>query len=174
MTDFPDVRRAQRADQDRVGRLWNDFLREQEAMDDRLSVADDALERWHNDFPMWLDDDTRRLYVAAPNDTIEGFAMAHRTGPPPIYEPMQEVYLDELYVVPDARRQGVGRQLVGAVRHWAEQLPAGRLRLQMMTANETARAFWEALGAHAFSTSMTIELDTDAEAETPERRRIGF
>ncbi len=173
MTDFPDVRRAQRADQDRIGTLWRAFLREQEALDDRLTVAEDALERWHNDFPMWLDDETRRIYVATSDGSIQGFATAHRTGPPPIYAPAHEVYLDELFVVPEVRRQGLGRQLVRAVRHWAEQLPATRIRLQTMSANETAQAFWEALGARTFSMALTLELEAESES-TPQRRRIGF
>lgn len=174
MTDFPDVRRAQRDDQERLGTLWRAFLDEQAALDDRLDIADDALERWHNDFPMWLDDETRRIYVARADGAIQGFATAHRTGPPPIYAPAHEVYLDELYVVPEARRQGLGRQLVQAVQHWAEQLPAARIRLQMMSANDAANAFWEALGATPFSTSMTMELDAEPDASTPQRRRIGF
>lgn len=173
MSDFPDVRRARREEQERIGTLWLDFLNGQAALDPRLDIADDALERWTNDFPVWLDDETRRIYVAAPDDAIQGIATAHRSGPPPIYAPVDEVYLDELYVVPDARRRGLGTQLVCAVRHWAETVSARRVRFQTMAANESAQVFWKRVGAEPFSTAMTLELNS---SETPpsSESRIGF
>lgn len=196
MPDFPDVRRARREEQERIGALWMAFLKEQADLDPRIDVADDALERWRNDFPVWLDDETRRIYVAAPEggtrrkgadreethpghqgahqeETIQGFAMAHRSGPPPIYAAVDEVYLDELYVVPEHRREGLGTQLVHAIRHWAEAISAQRLRLQTMAANEDAQAFWQQVGARPFSTSMTLEFDSRGE-RPPDTPRLGF
>lgn len=189
--DIPHVRRAAKRDADAVAPLWRALLDEQAAADARLAVADDALTRWHNDFPLWLDDGTRLVLVAtdAADDAsaedagvegagaaVVGFAMAHRTAPPPIYAPAAEVFLDELYVAPDARRRGLGTQLVAAVRAWADDLAADRLRLRVLTANAAGQAFWEAQGAAPFSTTRTLELEGAAEDEqdTKPRRRLGF
>lgn len=175
MADFPDVRRAQRDDQDRVGTLWIDFLNEQAALDDRFAIADDALERWTNDYAVWLSDETQAIFVAEQDGAVEGFATAHRWGPPPIYAASSEVYLDELYVAPAARRHGLGTQLVRAVRHWAESVGAGRIRLQTMTANDAARSFWAALDAAPFTTTLTMELDAPAAgSDDASSRTIGF
>jgi GNAT superfamily N-acetyltransferase len=175
MAQFPDVYRAQRDEQERIGALWIDFLNEQAALDDRFAVADDALERWNNDYPVWLTDTTQAIFVAKHEGRIEGFATAHRWGPPPIYAESSEVYLDELYVTPAARRQTLGTQLVRAVHHWAASVGATRMRLQMMTANPKAQAFWSSLGATPFTTTMTM--DVDAPAATPgeeSSQQIGF
>jgi GNAT superfamily N-acetyltransferase len=185
--DTPHVRRATKRDAAQVAPLWRALLDEQAAADARLAVADDALDRWHNDFPLWLDDGTRLVLVATDADAageedaagdapVVGFAMAHRTAPAPIYAPASEVFLDELYVAPDARRRGLGTQLVAAVRAWADDLAADRLRLRVLTANAAGQAFWEAQRATPFSTTRTLELEGAAEDEqdTKPRRRLGF
>ena len=172
------LRRAEKRDRDRVADLWAAFLEEQAALDSRFQLADDARERFENDFPVWIDDETQRTFVVeekkAEAGTLVGFATAHRWGPPPIYAEASEVFVDEFYVVPEARRAGVGRRLAGALRDWAEELNADRLRLRVVHANEDGQAFWEAVGGKPFSMTMTVELDREGAAEEPEERRIGF
>jgi GNAT superfamily N-acetyltransferase len=174
-TDGARIRRATTKDADRIGELWLDLLHEQAGHDARIGVADDALERWRNDFPMWLDDETRRLFVAEVDGTIEGFASAHRWGPPPIYAESEEVYLDEVYVAPDARRRGLGSALVDAVRTWAEGLGAERVRLQVLAENDSGNRFWEGHEAVPLVVTRTIEC-TPAEdaAEDEGSKKIGF
>ena len=176
MSSFPAVRRAQQADQERLGTLWIAFMNEQAQWDERLVVAEDARERWDNDFPIWLTDETQAFFVAEPNGgAIEGFATAHRWGPPPIYAATSEVYLDELYVAPGARRDGLGTQLMYAVHDWAETVGAARIRLQALTANTNAAGFWDRWGARPLSVTRTVELDR-ADADTPDTstRSMGF
>lgn len=171
----PDVRRAQPVDQPAVGDLWADLLTDQEELDDRFGVAEDARERWENDFPMWLEDETYRVYVAEQDDKIVGFATAHRWGPPPIYAESSEVYLDELYVRPEERRAGFGTQLVDAVRTWGDRIGARRTRLSVLHANEAARAFWESQEAQPLTVTYTIEGSTASEtAEDEGSKKIGF
>ena len=171
---YPDVRRAQSDDQTTVGDLWVQLLREQDELDDRFGVADNARERWDNDFPQWLDDETYRIYVAEADDEIVGFASAHRWGPPPIYEESSEVYLDELYVRPEDRRQGLGTQLVHAVWDWTDRIGARRLRLNVLAANDTALDFWATQDARPLTTTLTIEGQAAGEEDDEGSKKIGF
>lgn len=172
------IRRAQKRDREQLGALWMALLEEQAGLDPRFQVAGDALERWTNDFPVWLADETYRLFVAERGDALLGFATAERWGPPPIYEAAEEVYLNELYVVPGARRQSVGGQLAEAVRAWAASLEAERIRLGVLAANAAGQAFWKREGAETFTTTLTLELDgpkRDTAADARQRAsRIGF
>jgi GNAT superfamily N-acetyltransferase len=187
------IRPARERDAAAVGRLWLDLLEAQAALDERMGVADDALERWRNDFPMWLRDDTRRIIVAEATGeakagegtgsegttAIHGFASAHRWGPAPVYRDAPEVFLDELYVRPAARRQGIGSRLVAAVTDWADEGDAHRIRLRVLDANEEGRAFWEAQDAVAFTHTLTLERPHDdetkgQEAESEGSKKIGF
>lgn len=170
------MRQAQRADQEAVVELWTQLLETQADHDDRIGIAEDARERWENDFPMWLDEDTSRLFVAENEDgTIVGFAAARRWGPAPIYKESSEVYLDELFVLPDHRRQGYGSQLVHAVRQWADRLGAQRVRLRVLTSNADGRAFWAAQDAIPLSMTLTIESDAPQDGSSDEgSKKIGF
>ena len=175
--NYPDVRQAQEADQEAVGALWKQLLDEQSDLDDRMGVAEDALDRWHNDYPVWLEDETARIYVAEDEEgEVVGFAAARRWGPPPIYEESSEVYLDELYVRPDSRRSGYGTQLVHAVRDWSDQVGAQRIRLRVLTANQNGRSFWAAQEAIPLSMTFTIEGETSSEESPPDEgsKKIGF
>lgn len=173
--EYPNVRRAQRTDQETVGELWMQLLDEQAALDDRFGVADDALERWKNDFPMWLDEETSRLYVAEDAGEVLGFVTARRWGPPPIYADSSEVYLEELFVHPEARRQGFGTQLVHAVVDWTDRLGAERVRLNVLTANNAARAFWAAQEAIPMTMTFTIERSPEGDRQADEgSKKIGF
>ena len=171
---YPDVRRAQPEDQAPVGDLWVRLLDEQDELEDRFGLADDARERWDNDFSLWLDDETYRVYVAERDDEIVGFATAHRWGPPPIYEESSEVYLDELYVRPDDRRGGIGTQLVDAVSDWTDRIGARRIRLNVLSANEDARAFWAAQDAVPLNLTFTIERTGREDEEDEGSKKIGF
>lgn len=176
---YPDVRRAHSDDQAAVGDLWMQLLEEQSALDDRFGVSEDARDRWDHDFPTWLDDETYRVFVAEDDGEIVGFATVHRWGPPPIYEESSEVYLDELYVRPATRREGFGTQLVAAVQDWTDRIGARRIRLNVLAANEDARAFWAAQDARPLTMTLTMEREGATTKESPEEddegsKKIGF
>lgn len=169
------IRRASETDQQAIRALWSALLDEQAALDDRMDVADDAEERWDNDFPMWIEDETRRLFVAE-TEAIVGFVSARRWGPPPIYREQEEVFLDELYVRPDARRAGAGTALVSAVQEWADELGAQRVRLSVLAANEPARQFWAAQDAQPMTLTLTMDRPGAVEDQNDDEgtRKIGF
>lgn len=173
--EHPDVRHARVSDQATVGDLWVQLLEEQEELETRFKVAEDARARWENDFPVWVEDETSRIYVAESDGKIVGFASARRWGPPPIYAESSEVYLDELYVRPSRRREGYGTQLLNAVRHWVNRIGASRIRLGVLTANREARRFWKAQDAVPLRETLTIETSAGEDQEQDEgSKKIGF
>ena len=97
------VRRAQKEDSKQVGALWLRLLEEHAAVEARFDIADDALERWTNDFAHWVDDALNRVFVAEREGVVVGFVTASLWKPLPIYAEIQEVYINELYVVSEAR-----------------------------------------------------------------------
>jgi len=56
------------------------------------------------------------------------------------------VYLQDLYLMPEARASGLGRRLLGAVVRDAAEWGAAYLRLAAHEGNEGALAFYERLG----------------------------
>ncbi len=165
------VRRASLPDRTVLADLWTAFFNEQAEMDTRFDAAEDARERWVNDFPFWLADETRRIFVASHPEQVVGFAAAHQWFPPPIYKASSEVYIDGLYIAPESRRQGAGSLLVHAIQQWAEGLGVERLRVDVLAQGQDSLAFWQSRHAKPLALTLTIEL-TEA-APRPQRRHAG-
>lgn len=176
MPDSLTIRRASREDEDGLLKLWLDFLNEQAAMDDRFKIAEDVEERWRNDYEALLKAERRRVFVALQDGEPVGFVTAARYAPLPIYELASEIFVEELYVRPDARHRGIGERLMEAIRSWAAELKADRLRIVSLWANAEGRAFWEREGAKPFSITYTIELDREQQEEgsVKQKARLGF
>ena len=170
------IRLARLEDRAEVGRLWLRLLSEHAAFEPRFDVAEDALERWTNDFEHWLRDEQFRIVVAEHAGGVVGFITASLWQPAPIYALVEEVYINELYVLPEARGEGIGRRLVEAIREWAAAYPVCRLRIGVLAANAQGRAFWEHLQARPFLLTLTIEIASPASSEdpTPKRAPLGF
>lgn len=58
------------------------------------------------------------------------------------------LYLEDLFVVPDWRGKGVGKQLLAHVASIAESRNCGRMEWAVLDWNESAIAFYRRMGAH--------------------------
>jgi GNAT superfamily N-acetyltransferase len=130
-----EVRRAQPADADAIGRLVHDFNTE------------------FNEFtpgPQAVAERVRDL-IAASDITV----LLAGTGPhgvavlrfrPSLWKAALECYLEELYVVPDRRGQGIGRALMDAAIDVARHEGAADMSLGTGEDDVAARALYESLG----------------------------
>lgn len=154
------IREAHPDESDEVMGLWTALHEEQEELDDRIGpLADDASERWENDFPEWLEDEGTRVLVAEHNGIILGFVLAERWYPPPIAEQNFEIYIESMFVRVEHRRRGIGRKLVDAVADWTEEEGAERMRLGVLSVNEEAKQFWRSVGGRSLQETFTIEVE---------------
>jgi GNAT superfamily N-acetyltransferase len=71
----------------------------------------------------------------------------------------QEIYLRQLFVVPDRRRQGIGRRAVEILRSqvWPK---TKRLTVDVLVTNHSALAFWRAVGYQDYA--LTLEIMPEA------------
>ena len=72
------------------------------------------------------------------------------------------VYLEDVFVLPEARGQGVGRALLSAVARVAVDRDAGRLEWSVLDWNEPAIGFYRKLGAVPMDEWTTMRLTGDA------------
>ena len=59
------------------------------------------------------------------------------------------IYLEDLYVRPEARGRGIGRRLLAHLARLAKERGCGRLEWWVLDWNEPARRFYRSLGAEA-------------------------
>jgi len=83
------------------------------------------------------------LLVARDEDTIVGVALA-------VYTPSAELgrvmTVNDFFVRPDHRRNGVGRELAKRLVEECKIMKVDEIGLEVLYANETAAAFWRAMG----------------------------
>jgi GNAT superfamily N-acetyltransferase len=58
------------------------------------------------------------------------------------------LYLEDLFVVPEWRGKGVGKQLLAHIAAIAESRKCGRMEWAVLDWNESAIAFYRRMGAH--------------------------
>ncbi len=162
MTDPADgVRRAVPSDRAAAVALWTALHREHEAQDARYRLSDDAAARWATDFGTWVRSDADRVWLAELNGEPVGLLTAHLYTPAPTFQTAVMVYVDDLYLAPEARGRGLAGQLLNEARAWAFANEAAEIRAGVLAANPAGRAFWAKQGAADFSVVVTIALDAE-------------
>lgn len=84
------------------------------------------------------------IFLALERDQALGFTQLYPSFSSVSLEPVWIVY--DLYVVPQARRQGVGRALMERARTFARESGAKALLLETAVDNLAAQALYESLG----------------------------
>lgn len=129
------VRRAQVADAAEVARLLHDFNSE-------FGAYTPGVER--------LTERVRELIgrgavtVLLGGDAPDGVAVLRFR--PSLWSESADAYLEELYVAPERRGQGLGRALLGAVLGAARAAGASRIELNTSEDDGAARALYERCG----------------------------
>jgi GNAT superfamily N-acetyltransferase len=131
-----DVRRATPAEAGLVGRLLFDFNTEFET--ETPSAAEFAAR-----FARLLDDDDVVVLLAGGADPV-GFAYLTLRPSPYFDGPVAQ--LEELYVVPDLRDQGIGTALLTTARDLCRGRSAGELHINVDEDDTDTRRFYERHG----------------------------
>jgi ribosomal protein S18 acetylase RimI-like enzyme len=131
------IRRATPGDADAVARLLHDFQLEF----DEPTPGIDALEGRYADLIR-----NRDMTVLLAGDGKAGFAQIRYR--PWVYSagPQAHSYLEELYVVPSLRGQGIGRALLEAAMDTARDEGATHMELGTSETDTAARALYESAG----------------------------
>jgi GNAT superfamily N-acetyltransferase len=72
------------------------------------------------------------------------------------------LYLEDLFVVPEARRRGYGRALLRELARIAVERGCGRFEWAVLDWNEPAKAFYRSLGASELSDWRVMRVTGDA------------
>ncbi len=133
----PDVtiRRATVADAEDIGRLLHDFNTEfSEPTPDAAVLAERAA--------AFIEDGTLIFLLAG--DGPDGIAQMRYL--PSIWSGELDAYLEELYVLPELRGNGIGRVLLEAVMETARAAGATHMDLNTGETDTAARALYESVG----------------------------
>jgi ribosomal protein S18 acetylase RimI-like enzyme len=130
-----EVRRATADDADAIARLLHDFNSEY----DEPSPGADALSKYSRQL---LEEGEMTVLLAG--DGPEGISLIRLR--PSVWTGKPEAYLQELYVVPELRGQGIGRALLEATIAVAREAGATGVDLNTGETDTAARALYESMG----------------------------
>jgi ribosomal protein S18 acetylase RimI-like enzyme len=129
------IRRAETADAGDVGRLLHDFNSEY----DDYTPGSEAMAKRIGELLASGD-----VLVLLGGPGPDGLAVLRFR--PSLWSETLDCYLEELYVVPDRRGQGIGRALMEAAMDTARAKGAGHMDLGTAETDTAARALYERLG----------------------------
>lgn len=131
------TRKAEEKDYEELMHLYNDFVGE-----DRYSRHDG------DSYRQVLQSPTNVAYVVEEEGKIIGFITASIRNVVRYPRPIMEI--DELYVVQEFRKQGIGKQLVEFIEHLAKEKNCCRVYIASHARFETAHKFYEGLGYNKY------------------------
>ena len=135
MTPKHTIRRAEVSDAEDVGRLLHDFNTEY----DDYTPGAEALGKRIGELL-----ESGDVLVLLGGDGADGLALLRFR--PSLWSETLDCYLEELYVVPDRRGQGLGEALMRAAMDTAREEGAAHMDLGTAETDTAARALYEKLG----------------------------
>lgn len=153
----PIFRKAELRDIDAIARLWELLQSTGMAFENRIQTASDAKKRIMNDLPLWLKSDECFFWVAEQDTKLIGYIAAFIWLPEPIFDQMEEIFIRDLFVLPEFRQQNIGGSLVNAVEDWGNRCNISRFRLGALSAHPQALEFWKKRGFIPLYTIMLKE-----------------
>ena len=150
------IRTADPGDFWRIGLLWRDLMRQHRQFSPHFELADDAERRFADYLKEASERSDHRVFVACTPELV-GFCICCFLPNNPIYRRPRVGYINDVYVDPRARRQGVGRALVEDAVQWLSAQNVGSVELYVAKDNHEGLRFWERVGARSYLVRMSME-----------------
>ena len=91
--------------------------------------------------------ETSKIILAQDNGQIIGYSYAVIMEPDPATSKRDKYgYIHDLFVIPEYRRKGIGKQLFDEIMKWFHTLDIDRVELDVIVGNYLANSFWKKQG----------------------------
>lgn len=124
------------------------YYEEQTGQDDPRLQSDNISELFNHSFDFMLDKSMCRMLLCYEDNQAVGFLTEITY--PSAWSGGWTVYVDDLYVLPEYRRQGVATQLMDEVERYAKEIGAKRLQL-LVEPHNPAKLFYAQQGYSGIS-----------------------
>lgn len=154
------IRRATPLDADDIARLWESLVDYHYQLDASLpQAAPDGGRRYALRLIDRMDDSHTRIFVADEEGEIVGYVLAIIIDlAPEMFVQEYSGFLADIFVEPDYRKRGIGRQLVDAVRQWYMECGVTHYEWYVAANNPAGIAFWRSIGGRDILMRMRADL----------------
>lgn len=140
------VREAAPSDIPQILEVWHEFMLFHADVNPTFTPAQDGRENFAKHAETQIDSDSSLLLVAESDGVIVGYCLAGMAERPPVLVDRGYGMIDDLAVVGEWRRKGIGEVLLRAAEAWFRERGIRRVELQVVTANDVASRFWAKMG----------------------------
>jgi GNAT superfamily N-acetyltransferase len=152
-----EIRCGRKQDAAEAARLWMQSAEEHAAYDEIYTTSPSAEKTMRRFLADLTSSRQSFLFVAVAGERVIGFISGElRTGST-TFRSKTWAAVDDVFVEPDYRNRGVGRDLLEYCKSWARERGADGVSLQVAAANARARRFYAELGFREVSVYEVLE-----------------
>ena len=119
-----------------------------------------AIKYTEKDLENLLKDENKPIFVAVEDENVLGycFCQVETIRGSTVLTDRVEIYIDDLCVEENARRQGIAKALYAHVRTWAKEMGCAFVTLNVWEGNDAAMEFYKSMGMTPRKITMEISL----------------
>lgn len=159
------IRTGARRDIDAIVALWSEMANEHRTMDPRYTFAPEAPTAVARHIRRSMACNDSRVFVADLHGRPIGYILAEVHRRSPIYPIGVYGCISDLCVTISERRRGIGSALVRHTFRWFEMRGVTASELHAAELNQTAQAFWRAMGYEPYIRLMRRSMYAGEEIE---------
>lgn len=129
-----------------IAELWLPFAEEMAEMDAHNELAGSVREEARSYRRDLLADDDTVTFLAEDDASLVGYAVGAYGESPPVFARGPATNVEELYVRPERRKEGIGSELLDRLKGWARARDCERLTLSVNARNDAALETYRARG----------------------------
>jgi len=140
--------------------LWMDLMKESSRYDKHYRTSQGAADRLRSEFFSTMrDSSVIHLGVFTQDRELVGFATAYVTRPSSCFVSVPVGMLENMYVKPEYRRNGIGADLTKRILNWFKNRKVSRVMLNVLAGNVEGHAFWTRMGFKPDKYVLSVDID---------------
>jgi ribosomal protein S18 acetylase RimI-like enzyme len=142
--------------------LWKEFMNDPSAIDVPIPTHAENITKQRGFITKMLEEDPGQVLVADASGELVGYVMFQSEIKPPLETEHKVGYVSDLYVKPNCRRQGIGRQLLLSCLERIKANGVNDIQLRVWSKNRSAIGLYRRLGFN--DRMLTMQLSPQHEA----------
>lgn len=151
-------RRANSADIPQMLPLWRYLIDIHAPLERMFETTEGAEDKFAAFIGSLLGKENYLVAVAEEEGKLAGYVVAHVSQTPEVFVLRRRMYVQDMVVDPEYRRQGVARKLMDLVLDFAKNRQVEKIDLLVAVQNEDANKFWQKMGFHPALNYMNLYL----------------
>jgi ribosomal protein S18 acetylase RimI-like enzyme len=144
------IRTAKIKDAKEIAQLELELMEHIIKLEKIFEIKKDAIKHMEKRFKQIPSDRQHKLLVAESDGQLVGYVKARIKKRDPIYKIEKMGFIDDVYVQPKYRRQGIAKEFIKQIFAWYKKRGIKYADLFVVSNNETAKTVWKNMGFRGY------------------------